>query len=154
MLNEGEKKAFFEWLCDELRKHRFGRAYGHHDDLMAEVIEVVQEYRDAKAYGGKIGVYEDKWLIEKLNAFGVECVPDVCIKIHREPFIAIEVKLLQPGDSVRKGIGQAIVNWARYNYGIIFALDKREFKAQKHEFDKKIESSLWKNYRIRLIIKK
>ena len=66
-------------------------------------------------------------------------------------YVAVEVKLLRDYFSLARGIGQAIINSAKYQYGIVFALDLRR-PNEKHEFDDGLCASLWNNYRIRIII--
>ena len=151
MLSEVEKLKLFEGLCDELRSKSFDHSYSYESELKEHVVEVVRNYM--KPYQGEVGVYEDKYLIEKVNAFGREQCPDISIEVGGQTFAAIELKLLRHYWGMARGIGQSIIDSARYKYVTIFAIDKREFEAQKHEFDEEIESSLWDNYRIRLIIR-
>jgi hypothetical protein len=79
------------------------------------------------------------------------------LKQSREPFLAIELKLFKDGYGLARGIGQAIFNTKKYDYGIIFVADERKPEkddASKHVFDEEIKSLLWDSHKIKLIFQK
>jgi len=151
MLSDAEKLEFFEGLCQELQSKSLDKAYSAESELKQAVVEVVRSYVESKPYRDEVNVWEDNELIEKVNAFGRECCPDIAIEVSRQTLVAIELKLLREYWGLARGIEQAIIDSARYDYIIIFALDKRKFHAEKHESDAKISSELWNKHKIKVI---
>ena len=152
VMNKKEELEFFEGLCRRLQEEPFEDTYPKEEDLKPYVVEVIKDYVNSLPYKDKITVWDDIQFIEKVRALGREQCPDISIEIEREVFAAIEIKLLRQNWGLARGIGQAIISSARYHYGIIFGKDMRTYNTEKHEFDENIKSSLWENYRIRLIV--
>jgi hypothetical protein len=150
MVSTNQKMQFIDGLTDELTTHRFNGVYRIEADLHPGVVAVVKGYVAATPCGGNVVVRTDG--LNTITAFGRGYGPDIAIMVDDQPFIAIELKLLRDHYGVQRGVGQAVINSALYEYGIVFGLDKRA-PNQKHEFDQYLSSSLWDHYRIKLVVR-
>ena len=156
MISDNQKLQFLNGLCEELNTHGFAGNYAVERDLYTEIVRVVAAFCSAGPYRDDMTAWDaDQWpdVVTKINAFGRESRPDVCVNLDGAPFIAVEVKLLRDYWGLQRGIGQAVVDSVAYEYGIVFALDKRKPNPGKHQYDDELTRSLWDSYRTRIVIR-
>jgi hypothetical protein len=94
--------------------------------------------------------------VPSFNFFATNHRPDAVMEINKELRIAIEVKKGDSGQSLRSGIGQALVYSTQFNFIIYIFVDttpgldiRSSFKGDKEQA---LINSLWKNYNIKFFI--
>lgn len=155
MISDNQKMQFLNGLCQQLTTHPFNGVYRTEPELLPVVVDVVKTYVAANSSDGRIQLGNPQDHI--ITAFRRNYRPDIAITLERQPFIALELKLLRGDYGVQRGVGQAVIYSALYEYGIEFCLDRRVPKknpgAGGHLADMYLQSTLWDHYRIRLVVR-
>lgn len=157
MLNKLEATEVIDGLCERLQDTEF-EGYDSEDELLLYVGELVTELLSA-AFGDLASVWvegRDRGKIKSVWAYGTDFSPDIAIEMGELPVVAMEVRLAKrdsdAAELVAAAVGQALVCSVQYPYVIVFILDRSDSKLHKHWFDSEIETRLWENHRISLIV--
>lgn len=94
--------------------------------------------------------------VPSFNFFATNHRPDSVLEVNEEIRIAIELKKGDSGQSLRSGIGQALVYSTQFNFTIYLFVDttpafdiKSSHSAEKEQA---LINSLWKNYNVKFIV--
>jgi hypothetical protein len=157
MLQYFDATQLIDGLCEKLQNTEF-EDYQAEGELLLYVGDLVTEYVDTEL-GELASVWvkdKDKGKIKSVWAYGTDFWPDIAIEVRDLPMIAFEVKLAKRdsglAEVVTSAIGKALIYSVQYSYGIAFVLDRAESDLRRHWFDSEIETRLWEDHRIRLII--
>ena len=157
MLNKVEATEVIDGLCERLQETEF-EGYEDETELLLDVGALITQYVSA-LFGDLASVWvegRDRGKIKSVWAYGTDFSPDIAIEMGELPVVAMEVRLAKrdndAAELVAAAIGQALVCSVQYPYVIIFILDRSESKLHKHWFDSEIETRLWEDHRISLIV--
>jgi hypothetical protein len=94
--------------------------------------------------------------VPSFNFFATNHRPDAVLDINNKLRIAIELKKGESGQSLRSGIGQALVYATQFDFTVYVFIDttpgldiRSSFKAHKEQA---LMDSLWNNYNIRFLV--
>ena len=158
MLNNVELTQVVDALCERLQDTEL-EGYDRADELILDVADLVSGLVD-RALGdfGSVWVTgRDTGKVSPVLAYGADFSPEIVIGVGGFPVVAIEVGLAKRdggvADPVAAVIGRAVVHSVQYPYVIAFVLDRGKSELGKHLFDSEIETRLWDNNRISLIVR-
>jgi len=94
--------------------------------------------------------------VPSFNFFETNHRPDSVLEIKKEFRIAIELKKGDSGQSLRSGIGQALVYSTQFNFTIYLFVDTtpgRDIKSSsKGDKEQALINSLWKSFNVKLVV--
>lgn len=94
--------------------------------------------------------------VPSFNFFATNHRPDAVLEINEELRIAIELKKGDSGQSLRDGIGQALVYSTQFNFIIYLFVDTTKaldiFSSFTGSKEQALINSLWKNYNVKFIV--
>lgn len=158
MLNIVEATEVVEGLCEKLADMEF-EGCDDENELVANVGDMVTGLM-ANALGELASVWvdgRDRGKIKPVWAYGTEYFPDIAIEVGEMPAVAIEIRLATREDGVAspvvEAVGRALMYSMQYSYVIVFILDRSESDLSKNWFNSEIESRLWDNHRINLVVR-
>ena len=158
MVNSFDATEVVDGLCEKLQQAQF-EDYDDEDQLLQDVGELVTEYIE-----GQLGDFAHVWVegrdrgrIKPVWAYGDDFSPDIAVEVGDLPAVAIDVRLGTRADGVADpigaAVGRALIFSVQYSYVIVFVLDRSNSDARKHWFDGEIETRLWEDHRISLIVR-
>jgi hypothetical protein len=158
MLQSFEASETIDRLCQRLAETELG-AYEDESELLLDVGEIVTEQ-----ISGELGELASVWVsgrdrtkIKPVWAFGADFSPSITVEVGDLPTVAIEVRLASredgTADPVGVAVGRALVYSLQYSYAVAFVLDRSGSHLHKHWLDSEIESRLWDNHRISVIVR-
>ncbi len=94
--------------------------------------------------------------VPSFNFFATNHRPDAVLEINEELRVAIELKKGDSGQSLRAGIGQALVYSTQFDFTIYLFIDITKALDIRSSFNGSKEqaliNSLWKNYNVKFIV--
>jgi len=158
MLNNVELTQVVDAICERLQETEF-EGYDREDELVSDVAGLVSELVDRALgeFGSVWVIGRDTGKVSPVLAYGADFSPEMVIGVGGFPVVAVEVKLARRDggmvDPVAAAVGRALVHSVQYPYVIAFVLDRAKSELGKHLFDSEIETRLWDNHRISLIVR-
>lgn len=94
--------------------------------------------------------------VPSFNFFATNHRPDAVLEVNEGLRIAIELKRGDVGQSVRSGIGQALLYSTQFNFTVYLFVDTtpgRDIKSSlTGEKEQALVNSLWKNYNVKFVV--
>ena len=132
-----------------------------HPFLLSTLADIFKErgYDKKKACkkAGESVVWEsdNHQTLSNVKLFSVNHRPDFLINIDGMK-IAVEIKKVDKGCSIREGIGQSIVYSRRYDFTILVLIDctknKKIAKSLKNDDEMSIVEDLWGHFNVKFVI--
>ncbi len=158
MLNIIDSTEVIDGICEYLRNVEFEELETE-EDLAAQIGDMLTEYLQPRL--GELAVIAvaggDGGRIKPVWAYGADFTPSVAVEVRGMPAIAFDVRMANEHDELSDliglAVGRALVYSAQYSYAVALVLDMAKSDLRKHWSDGEIDTRLWDNHRINLMVR-